>query len=32
LLLKLNEKIKGLKILSEGQGVIVFEQSGVKII
>ena len=32
LLLKLNEKIKGLKILSEGQGVIIFTQSGVKII
>ena len=32
LLLKLNENKNGLKILSEGQGVIVFEQSGVKII
>ena len=32
LLLKLNENKNGLKILSEGQGVIEFEKSGVKII
>jgi len=32
LLLKLNKHTQGLKFISEGQGVIIFTESGLKII